>query len=212
MRAIVPLLCIAVLFAPVAAGASGEAAPVTVESTVTGDEYRYYPDAGVVGFPAIRSRGEVVKYRNTSLQEFARWEANEVGVERVREVIADNLELDRPRGITSGVTSSGIEISYVQYENESRQQPYTYEELVAATPSAVQATIHFRGETVSTTVPVTVDTTRPARTQEAALGTADGAGSRQPEDMPDNRMPEILTGAGLLAIGAASLYWWRRRR
>jgi hypothetical protein len=198
------------LFAAVAAGTSGGAAPVTVETTITGDRYRYYPASQTVGFPAVMSGEEVRKYENTSLQEFARWEAQDIGVEQVRTTIADGLGLVQPRGFTSGVTGSGIEIAYVQYSDSDQQQSYSYDDLVAATPRSVDATVHFRGETVDVTVPVTVDTTQPI--QGDALDAANTGGSGEPVDMPDNQVPELVIGGVVVMLGAAAVYGWRRRR
>ncbi|MFB6166824.1 MAG: hypothetical protein ABEJ62_01005 [Candidatus Nanohaloarchaea archaeon] len=138
------------MLAGAVAAVSGGAGPVSVSLSVDDSKYRFYDDS--IGFPAAISGGEPVKYSNASYEEFARWEVSDRGVEKVRAVLEQRFgEL---QGVSSGTTSDAVEITY--YVNESMERGFTYQELVSATPSGVEGTVSYPGETVEISIPVRV--------------------------------------------------------
>ncbi|MFB6193279.1 MAG: hypothetical protein ABEK00_03425 [Candidatus Nanohaloarchaea archaeon] len=139
-------------FAGAAAAVSGGAGPVSVSVSVDDSKYRFYEAENTVGFPTVMRGGEPAKYSNASYREFARWETSEKGVEKVRSTLEQRF--GGINGVSSGTTADGIELSYVA--NESIERNFTFQELVAASPSRVEGTVSYPGETVEVSVPVEV--------------------------------------------------------
>ncbi|MFB6215405.1 MAG: hypothetical protein ABEJ72_00315, partial [Candidatus Aenigmatarchaeota archaeon] len=169
MKKIIVAVLVSLVFLGSAAAVSGESEPVEVNLSVDAEKYRFYSGSNTIGFPSVMSGGEPAKYKNASYREFASWEVSEKGIEKVRDSL--NQKLGELKGVTTGSTPDTIEITYVM--NGSLDRVYTYQELVAATPSKVEGTVSFPGEQVTVSVPVEV---RKVSADERAKSLAYGAG------------------------------------
>ncbi len=160
----VPVVVITfVLLSGVAAAADHTLA---VQETIDEEDYTLFEDEGVVQYPATYTREEtedgewreVATYENTTLDDWIFNQARSVAQDEIYETIID--EYGEPGGLMIGITASGINVTYLEYEDADREpdRPFTYEELDAFLPEAVDATIHIEDYTDTVTVPVNLQT------------------------------------------------------
>ncbi|MDY6778023.1 MAG: hypothetical protein SVU32_05115 [Candidatus Nanohaloarchaea archaeon] len=168
------ILIVAVLTAWMVSSAAAVNDTIAVEKRITTDKYRLHQEQGKVSYPALRQSdagngsGKTV-YRNTSIEEWTYWKAEDVAVEKVRRLLHQRL------GSTAGISiSTGdrrIEVAYLTYTNKSSapERSYAFDAVKEAAPEAVNATISYRTYASSIIVPVRV-------TKMPAPALASGAG------------------------------------
>ena len=206
----ITILLIAVFL--LASFAQASSHTVSVEKTVTNSDIIYYEDTGIVSYPSVMSGNEVVERNNATFEEWAGWEAGDAATAKTREVIKNRL--GTTDGLRTGSAGNGqmqVEVGYVTTEGEKPQ--FSYEELQSKTPEQVEATINFRNQNYTTTIPVQVQKVEAvAKADTYGLATGNSStGKSKPVDMPDNKVPEIMVGGTALIILIAGVILYRRR-
>lgn len=118
-----------------------------VQKNVTGENYEFYADQGVVEYGGY----------NFSLDEWASFSTKPIAQENVEEKMM--IELGNiSKNISVGASQGkgyhyGVEVEY----NLNRSYPFTYEELDEALPNLYKGTIYFDGHSHTADVPVIIE-------------------------------------------------------
>lgn len=161
MRSVLIFVLILLLTVSIAGFHSSDHEELKLEGEISNEDKNFYPEQKIVGFPAVKSGDETVRYSNASYSEYVRWQIKDEGIQKIRSEIKSNLHL---KDIRTGSTSEGIEIIYIK--NESIERNYTYEEFRELVPSQVKGSYEVNGETVNATVPVKISKREDSATKD----------------------------------------------
>ena len=145
--------------------------PVSVERTVTDPDLEYLPERDAVRYPARYKRtgrgpeGQPTRttiYETTPFEDWAATETASVAAEKVTAVADERIAGDPTLSV--GITKRDGEMAVTAQLTTTLNREGTvvsepsagFDRVVAAVPRAVDATIHFEGQTAERTVPVWV--------------------------------------------------------
>lgn len=153
----------------------GRADSVAVETAVERDEVEYLSEDDAVRYVAARVHADheafvagtnterEPRYETSPFEQWASTECARVGAKRVLEVVRGRLERGRDEvryGVTKEDGEKAIHVEYstvVGRDGTVTSEPTVdHDELVAATPASITATISLDGRTHTETIPVWV--------------------------------------------------------
>jgi hypothetical protein len=153
----------------------GRADPVAVETAVERDEVEYLPEDDAVRYVAawVHADHEAFvsgtnterepRYETTPFEQWAPTECAHAGAKRILEVARERLERGSDEVRYGVTTEDGTKVIHVEYSTVvgrdgtvTSEPTVDHDELVAATPASVTATVSLGGRTHTETVPVWV--------------------------------------------------------
>lgn len=143
----------------------GGAAEVSVERTITDEEYQYVESNDTVRYPATMAGDEVAEYDYLPFDEWGHFEGASVAAEYVRPLLDERLP--DAEAVNVAVSTRGdqegnqLRVSlrtHLARDGDVISEPsVSRSEVVEATPHTVDAMIHFAERTYTDTYPVYVE-------------------------------------------------------